>query len=117
MRGYGESDFPLAADSYRFEHLVTDIKDIVEYLGELLTHASPSAQPRDSERGAAGRTRTLAGSDGPMPPAHTHQRPLTVSWPESSSADSYWFGAWVTQSFSLTPVDVCASGLKLLLQP
>lgn len=34
MRGYGESDLPLSVDSYRFEHLVTDVKDIVEYLGE-----------------------------------------------------------------------------------
>lgn len=34
MRGYGESDMPLSVDSYRFEHLVTDVKDIVEYLGE-----------------------------------------------------------------------------------
>lgn len=34
MRGYGESDLPLSAESYRFEHLVTDVKDIVEYLGE-----------------------------------------------------------------------------------
>lgn len=34
MRGYGESDLPLAAENYRFEYLVTDVKDIVEYLGE-----------------------------------------------------------------------------------
>lgn len=34
MRGYGESDLPLSAECYRFEHLVTDVKDIVEYLGE-----------------------------------------------------------------------------------
>lgn len=34
MRGYGESDLPLSAESYRFEYLVTDVKDIVEYLGE-----------------------------------------------------------------------------------
>lgn len=33
MRGYGESDLPLSTESYRFEHLVTDVKDIVEYLG------------------------------------------------------------------------------------
>ncbi|TMS20125.1 Epoxide hydrolase 4 [Larimichthys crocea] len=33
MRGYGESDLPLSAESYRFEYLVTDVKDIVEYLG------------------------------------------------------------------------------------
>ncbi|KAF6721994.1 Epoxide hydrolase 4 [Oryzias melastigma] len=33
MRGYGESDLPLSADSYCFEYLVTDVKDIVEYLG------------------------------------------------------------------------------------
>lgn len=34
MRGYGESDLPLATENYRFEYLVTDVKDIVEYLGE-----------------------------------------------------------------------------------
>lgn len=34
MRGYGESDLPLSTESYRFEYLVTDIKDIVEYLGK-----------------------------------------------------------------------------------
>lgn len=34
MRGYGESDLPLSPESYRFDYLVTDIKDIVEYLGE-----------------------------------------------------------------------------------
>lgn len=34
MRGYGESDFPLSAESYNFDNLVTDVKDIVEYLGE-----------------------------------------------------------------------------------
>lgn len=34
MRGYGESDLPLSTESYRFDYLVTDIKDIVEYLGE-----------------------------------------------------------------------------------
>lgn len=34
MRGYGESDLPVATDNYRFEYLVTDVKDIVEYLGE-----------------------------------------------------------------------------------
>lgn len=34
MRGYGESDLPLSTDSYRFDYLVTDVKDIVEYLGE-----------------------------------------------------------------------------------
>ncbi|XP_034387156.1 epoxide hydrolase 4 [Cyclopterus lumpus] len=33
MRGYGESDLPLSAESYRVDNLVTDIKDIVEYLG------------------------------------------------------------------------------------
>ncbi|XP_063747149.1 epoxide hydrolase 4 isoform X2 [Eleginops maclovinus] len=33
MRGYGESDLPLSTDSYRFDSLVTDVKDIVEYLG------------------------------------------------------------------------------------
>ena len=36
MRGYGESDVPLSVESYRFEHLVTDVRDIVEYLGEPL---------------------------------------------------------------------------------
>lgn len=34
MRGYGESDMPLSNESYRFDSLVTDVKDIVEYLGE-----------------------------------------------------------------------------------
>lgn len=34
MRGYGESDLPLSPESYRFDYLVTDVKDIVEYLGE-----------------------------------------------------------------------------------
>lgn len=34
MRGYGESDLPLSTESYRFEYLVTDVKDIVEYLGK-----------------------------------------------------------------------------------
>lgn len=34
MRGYGESDLPLSTESYRFDYLVTDVKDIVEYLGE-----------------------------------------------------------------------------------
>ncbi|KAF3835703.1 hypothetical protein F7725_028261 [Dissostichus mawsoni] len=33
MRGYGESDLPLSSDSYSFDSLVTDVKDIVEYLG------------------------------------------------------------------------------------
>uniref|UniRef100_A0A3P8VF50 Epoxide hydrolase 4 n=2 Tax=Cynoglossus semilaevis TaxID=244447 RepID=A0A3P8VF50_CYNSE len=33
MRGYGESDLPLSTDSYRLEFLVTDVRDIVEYLG------------------------------------------------------------------------------------
>ncbi|XP_076133429.1 epoxide hydrolase 4 [Alosa pseudoharengus] len=33
MRGYGESDQPLSTDSYRLDYLVTDVKDIVEYLG------------------------------------------------------------------------------------
>ncbi|XP_056102210.1 epoxide hydrolase 4 [Rhinichthys klamathensis goyatoka] len=33
MRGYGESDLPSSAESYRLDYLVTDIKDIVEYLG------------------------------------------------------------------------------------
>lgn len=34
MRGYGESDLPLSAENYRFDYLITDVKDIVEYLGE-----------------------------------------------------------------------------------
>ena len=34
MRGYGESDLPLSTESYRFDYLVTDVKDIVEYLGK-----------------------------------------------------------------------------------
>lgn len=34
MRGYGESDLPLSTENYGFEYLVTDVKDIVEYLGE-----------------------------------------------------------------------------------
>lgn len=34
MRGYGESDLPLAADSYRPELLLADVKDMVEHLGE-----------------------------------------------------------------------------------
>lgn len=34
MRGYGESDLPLSTENYRFDYLVTDVKDIVEYLGE-----------------------------------------------------------------------------------
>ncbi|XP_029104846.1 epoxide hydrolase 4 [Scleropages formosus] len=33
MRGYGESDQPTFADSYRIDHLVADVKDIVECLG------------------------------------------------------------------------------------
>ncbi|XP_068599694.1 BTB/POZ domain-containing protein 8 [Brachionichthys hirsutus] len=33
MRGYGESDLLLSTDSYCFDYLVTDVKDIVEYLG------------------------------------------------------------------------------------
>ncbi|XP_048055560.1 epoxide hydrolase 4 isoform X3 [Megalobrama amblycephala] len=33
MRGYGESDLPSSTESYRLDYLVTDIKDIVEYLG------------------------------------------------------------------------------------
>ncbi|KAL1022640.1 hypothetical protein UPYG_G00030380 [Umbra pygmaea] len=33
MRGYGESDLPSSTESYSFDYLVTDIKDIVEYLG------------------------------------------------------------------------------------
>lgn len=34
MRGYGESDMLLSTESYRFDYLVNDVKDIVEYLGE-----------------------------------------------------------------------------------
>lgn len=34
MRGYGESDLPLSPECYRFDYLVTDVKDIVEYLGK-----------------------------------------------------------------------------------
>lgn len=34
MRGYGESDLPSSTESYRFDYLVTDVKDIVEYLGK-----------------------------------------------------------------------------------
>ncbi|KAJ8375288.1 hypothetical protein SKAU_G00058680 [Synaphobranchus kaupii] len=33
MRGYGESDVPASTDSYRLDYLLTDVKDIVEYLG------------------------------------------------------------------------------------
>ncbi|KAL2090350.1 hypothetical protein ACEWY4_015038 [Coilia grayii] len=33
MRGYGDSDQPLSPESYRLDYLVTDVKDIVEYLG------------------------------------------------------------------------------------
>ncbi|XP_027882615.1 epoxide hydrolase 4 isoform X1 [Xiphophorus couchianus] len=33
MRGYGESDLPLSTENYQLDHLVTDVKDIVEYLG------------------------------------------------------------------------------------
>ncbi|XP_051997200.1 epoxide hydrolase 4-like isoform X2 [Xyrauchen texanus] len=33
MRGYGESDLPSSTESYQLDYLVTDIKDIVEYLG------------------------------------------------------------------------------------
>ncbi|XP_061682213.1 dihydrolipoyllysine-residue acetyltransferase component of acetoin cleaving system isoform X1 [Syngnathoides biaculeatus] len=33
MRGYGESDLPLAVDCYRPELLLADVKDIVEHLG------------------------------------------------------------------------------------
>uniref|UniRef100_A0A1A8B4X9 Epoxide hydrolase 4 n=1 Tax=Nothobranchius furzeri TaxID=105023 RepID=A0A1A8B4X9_NOTFU len=33
MRGYGESDLPLSTENYSFDYLVTDVKDIVEYLG------------------------------------------------------------------------------------
>ncbi|KAG7271355.1 hypothetical protein CRUP_006847 [Coryphaenoides rupestris] len=40
MRGYGESDVPLSAESYRFEYLVTDVRDIVEYLDYALRHPS-----------------------------------------------------------------------------
>lgn len=41
MRGYGESDLPLTAENYCFEYLVTDVKDIVEYLGEEKNFACP----------------------------------------------------------------------------
>lgn len=43
MRGYGESDLPSSTESYRLDYLVTDIKDIVEYLGEsrLLSLSQP----------------------------------------------------------------------------
>lgn len=34
MRGYGESDLPPSTDCYRLDYLVTDVKDIVEYLGK-----------------------------------------------------------------------------------
>lgn len=34
MRGYGESDLPPSTECYRLDYLVTDVKDIVEYLGE-----------------------------------------------------------------------------------
>lgn len=34
MRGYGESDLPLSTENYQLDHLVTDVKDIVEYLGK-----------------------------------------------------------------------------------
>lgn len=34
MRGYGESDLPPSSDCYRLDYLVTDVKDIVEYLGK-----------------------------------------------------------------------------------
>ncbi|MBN3298576.1 EPHX4 hydrolase, partial [Amia calva] len=33
MRGYGESDVPTGAENYRLDSLITDVKDIVEYLG------------------------------------------------------------------------------------
>lgn len=33
MRGYGDSDVPTSTDSYRLDYLVSDVKDIVEYLG------------------------------------------------------------------------------------
>ncbi|XP_006634864.2 epoxide hydrolase 4 [Lepisosteus oculatus] len=33
MRGYGESDMPAGAENYRLEHLITDVRDIVECLG------------------------------------------------------------------------------------
>ncbi|XP_061744167.1 epoxide hydrolase 4 isoform X2 [Nerophis ophidion] len=33
MRGYGESDLPPGVDNYHPDHLVTDIKDMVEHLG------------------------------------------------------------------------------------
>ncbi|XP_051568949.1 epoxide hydrolase 4-like isoform X2 [Myxocyprinus asiaticus] len=40
MRGYGESDLPSSTESYRLDYLVTDIKDIVEYLDYALCHPS-----------------------------------------------------------------------------
>ncbi|XP_043097362.1 epoxide hydrolase 4 isoform X2 [Puntigrus tetrazona] len=40
MRGYGESDLPSSTESYRLDYLVTDIKDIVEYLDYALHHPS-----------------------------------------------------------------------------
>lgn len=43
MRGYGESDLPSSAESYRLDYLVTDIKDIVEYLGK--NRLPPLSQP------------------------------------------------------------------------
>ncbi|MBN3313273.1 EPHX4 hydrolase, partial [Atractosteus spatula] len=33
MRGYGESDVPVGAENYRLDHLITDVRDIVECLG------------------------------------------------------------------------------------
>lgn len=48
MRGYGESDLPLSTESYHFDYLVTDVKDIVEYLGE--GHACLSSWRRKTLR-------------------------------------------------------------------
>jgi len=43
MRGYGESDLLLSTDSYRYDYLVTDVKDIVEYLGKGMQEKCMSA--------------------------------------------------------------------------
>ncbi|XP_041133229.1 epoxide hydrolase 4-like isoform X2 [Polyodon spathula] len=40
MRGYGESDVPAGREHYRLDYLVTDVKDIVEYLDYTLRHPS-----------------------------------------------------------------------------
>jgi pimeloyl-ACP methyl ester carboxylesterase len=33
MRGYGDSDKPVALEDYKMAHLVNDIKEIIEALG------------------------------------------------------------------------------------